>query len=52
VLDLAYGPSFCLLPKNLNKAKREIEATLQKANVKVKRIQETKKISWERERGH
>ena len=49
VVDLAYEPYFCDFPKNLNKAKREIEATLQKRNVKVKKIRETKKLLLGRE---
>ena len=44
VVDPTYEPYFYVLPKNLNKAKRETEATLKKGNIKVKRIEETRKI--------
>jgi DNA polymerase elongation subunit (family B) len=50
VVDPTYEPYFYALPKNLNKAKREIEATLKKRNMKVKRIEETKKMLFGEER--
>jgi DNA polymerase Pol2 len=50
IVDPAYEPCFYILPKNLNKAKREIEAVLKKRNVKVKRIEETRKILLGEER--
>ncbi len=37
VADPTYEPYFYVLPKNLNKAKRETEALLKKRNMKVKR---------------
>jgi DNA polymerase I/DNA polymerase-2 len=50
VVDPTYEPYFCVLPKNLNKAKREIEALLKKRNMKVKRVEETRKILLGEER--
>jgi hypothetical protein len=50
VADPAYEPCFYVLPKNLNKAKREIEVILKKRNVKVKRIEDTKKALLGEER--
>ncbi len=50
VVDPTYEPYFYVLPKNLNKAKREIEALLKKRNMKVKRIEETRRILLGEER--
>ena len=50
VVDPTYEPYFYVLPKNLNKAKREIEVTLKKRNMKVKSIEETRKIFLGEER--
>ena len=50
VVDPTYEPYFYVLPKNLIKAKTEIEATLKKRSMKVKRIEETKKILLGEER--
>ncbi len=50
VVDPTYAPYFYVLPKNLNKAKREIEATLKNGNMKVKRIEETRKMLRGQER--
>jgi DNA polymerase I/DNA polymerase-2 len=50
VVDPTYEPYFYVLPKNLNKAKREIEATLKKGNMRVKRIQEIRRTFLGEER--
>jgi DNA polymerase elongation subunit (family B) len=50
VVDPTYEPYFYVLPKNLNKAKRETEALLKKRNMKVKRIEETGRILLGEER--
>jgi DNA polymerase I/DNA polymerase-2 len=50
VADPTYAPYFYVLPENLNKAKRETEAILKKRNMKVKRIEETRKILLGEER--
>jgi len=50
VVDPTYEPYFYVLPKNLNKAKRETEALLKKRNMKVKGIEETGRILLGEER--
>ncbi len=50
VADPTYEPYFCVLPRNLNKAKREIEGLLKKRDMKVKRVEETRKILLGEER--
>ncbi len=50
VVDPTYEPYFYVLPKNLNKAKRETKALLRKRNMKVKRIEETRRILLGEER--
>jgi DNA polymerase I/DNA polymerase-2 len=50
VVDPAYEPYFYVLPKNLNNAKREIEAILKKRGMEVKRVEETRKILLGEER--
>ena len=45
VVDPTYDPCFYILPKNLDRARKEIESLLKKKNVKVKRTEETKRGS-------
>jgi DNA polymerase Pol2 len=44
VIDPTYEPYFYVFPKDLHKAQKEIEDILRKKNIKVKRIEVTKKI--------
>ncbi|HVP80710.1 MAG TPA: DNA-directed DNA polymerase [Thermodesulfobacteriota bacterium] len=44
VVDPNYEPYFYVLPKNLAKAKKEVEAALKKENMEVKRIEEADRI--------
>ncbi len=50
VVDPTYAPYFYVLPKNPVRAKREIEAILRKKNVKVKKIEETRRRLFGEER--
>lgn len=50
VVDPTYDPYFYILPKNLDRAKKEIESLLKKKNVKVKRIEETKRVLFGEEK--
>ncbi|HSB04601.1 MAG TPA: DNA-directed DNA polymerase [Thermodesulfobacteriota bacterium] len=46
IVDPTYEPYFYILPKNLERGRKDIENLLKKKNVKVKRIEETRKILW------
>jgi len=50
VVDPTYEPYFYILPKNFDRAKKEIEGILKKKKVKVKRIEDTKRVLFGEEK--
>ena len=50
VVDPAYEPYFYILPRNRDEAKRDIEDLFKKKNIRVKRIEDTKKVLFGKEK--